>query len=183
MPTSRRSSRRSRRPREPAVAMPARTTGSLELRTPARRAAQGTLSSVRVRSRAGTTAWPLRVRRALLPGLVVCGVVAAALVCARSATAAPPAANAPLPTTPSTIAAALTSTTTTLEDAIDAWRVAGAVAPAPNDLVLLALYQQRLTRSLSRRPRLVRATLPLLAPKLRAFVQDVVVAHSELTTI
>ena len=123
------------------------------------------------------------MRRALLPGLVVCGVVAAALVCARSATAAPPAANAPLPTTPSTIAAALTSTTTTLEDAIDAWRVAGAVAPAPNDLVLLALYQQRLTRSLSRRPRLVRATLPLLAPKLRAFVQDVVVAHSELTTI
>jgi soluble lytic murein transglycosylase-like protein len=123
------------------------------------------------------------VRTAFLTGLAVCGVVAAAFVCARSAAAAPPAPNAPLPTTPSTIATALTSTTTTLNDAIDAWRVAGAVAPAPNDLVLLALYQQRLTRLVSRRPRLVRAILPLLAPKLRSFVQDVVVAHSELTTI
>jgi membrane-bound lytic murein transglycosylase B len=105
------------------------------------------------------------------------------LVCARAAAAAPPAPNAPLPGTPPTVAAALTSTTATLNGAIDAWRAGGAAAPVPNDLVLPALYQQRLTRLLSRRPRLERATLPLLAPKLRAFVQDVVVAHGELTTI
>jgi membrane-bound lytic murein transglycosylase B len=99
-----------------------------------------------------------------------------------AATAAPPP-NAPLPTTPSSIAAALVQTGGALADGLDAWRADGAVSPAPDDVVLLALYQQRLTRSLAGRRRLARATLPLLPSKLRAFVRDVVVAHSELVAI
>jgi soluble lytic murein transglycosylase-like protein len=105
------------------------------------------------------------------------------LAFASPAAAAPPAPNAPLPTTPPTIAAALSETTASVNDAIDAWRADGAAPPAPDDLVLLALYQQRLTRLLSRRPQLTGATLPLLLPAVRTFVRDVVVAHRELTVI
>jgi membrane-bound lytic murein transglycosylase B len=111
------------------------------------------------------------------------GAVVAALVFVWTSAAAPPAPNAPLPTTASSIAAALADTTTSLDDAIAAWRAGGAQAPASRDLVLLALYQQRLTRLLSNRPPLARATVPQLAPTLRAFVRDVVVAHSELVAI
>jgi membrane-bound lytic murein transglycosylase B len=112
-----------------------------------------------------------------------CGAVVAALVFVWTSAAAPPAPNAPLPTTASSIAAALADTTTSLDDAIAAWRAGGAQAPASRDLVLLALYQQRLTRLLSNRPPLARATVPQLAPTLRAFVRDVVVAHRELVAI
>jgi membrane-bound lytic murein transglycosylase B len=112
-----------------------------------------------------------------------CGAVAAALVFVWTSAAAPPAPNAPLPTTASSIAAALADTTTSLDDAIAAWRAGGAQAPASRDLVLLALYQQRLTRLLSNRPPLARATVPQLAQTLRAFVRDVVVAHRELVAI
>jgi membrane-bound lytic murein transglycosylase B len=112
-----------------------------------------------------------------------CGAVVAALVFVWASAAAPPAPNAPLPTTASSIAAALADTTTSLDDAVAAWRAGGAHAPASRDLVLLALYQQRLTRLLSNRPPLARATVPQLAPTLRAFVRDVVVAHRELVAI
>jgi membrane-bound lytic murein transglycosylase B len=97
--------------------------------------------------------------------------------------AAPPPANAPLPATPATIAAALTDTTASLNSAIDVWRADGAATQAPDDLVLSALYQQRLTRVLASRRRLARATLALLPSSLRGFVRDVVVAHCELAAI
>jgi soluble lytic murein transglycosylase-like protein len=84
---------------------------------------------------------------------------------------------------PSSAAAALMDTTASLHDAIEAWRTSGAPSPAPGNLVLLALYQQRLTRVLSASPSLARSTLPRLPPKLRAFVADVVAAHRELVTI
>src|SRR5438034_1725604 len=73
---------------------------------------------------------------------VLCGVVAAAVIPAATAAAAPPPPGAALPTNPPAVAAALTDTTASLGDAVDAWRADGAAAPAPNDLVLLALYQQ-----------------------------------------
>ena len=114
---------------------------------------------------------------------VLCAVVAAAIVLAATAAAAPPPPGAALPTYPRAVAAALIDTTASLDAAIDAWRADGPAAPAPNDLVLSALYQQRLTRLLSQRPQLASATLPLLRSKLRAFVSDVVAAHRELTAI
>jgi soluble lytic murein transglycosylase-like protein len=110
-------------------------------------------------------------------------VRAPALIAVLLAAATPPAPNAPLPTTPRSIATALTNTTAALDDAIGAWRTDGAVASAPDDVVLSALYQQRLTRLLSARSRLAAATFPLLPSKLRGFVRDVVVAHRELVAI
>jgi membrane-bound lytic murein transglycosylase B len=112
-----------------------------------------------------------------------CGAVVAAFVLASASSAGPPAPDAPLPTSPSALAAALTDTSASLNTAIDAWRAGGAASRAPDDLVLLALYQQRLTRLLSRRLQLERATLPLLRPALRAFARDVAAAHRELTAI
>jgi membrane-bound lytic murein transglycosylase B len=106
-----------------------------------------------------------------------------ALIAVLLSAAMPPAPNAPLPTTPRSIAAALTNTTAALDDAIGAWRADGAAASAPNDVVLGALYQQRLTRLLSARRQLAAATFPLLPSKLRGFVRDIVVAHRELVAI
>jgi membrane-bound lytic murein transglycosylase B len=113
--------------------------------------------------------------------LTVAALTAASTTAAAAPT--PPQPNAPLPTHPAAIATALVGTTASLNEAIDAWRAAGAPAPAPDNLVLLALYQQRLTRLLSLRQQLASSTLPRLPSKLRAFVTDVVVAHRELTTI
>jgi soluble lytic murein transglycosylase-like protein len=115
--------------------------------------------------------------------LTLCVLITAALGVTSAAAATPPAPNAPLPTAPASIAAALTDTTASLNDAIDAWRADGAAAPAPDDLVLLALYQQRLTRLLSARQQLARTTLALLPSRPRAFVRDVVVAHRDLVAI
>jgi soluble lytic murein transglycosylase-like protein len=123
------------------------------------------------------------VNRLLSHRLGMVALVALALLGVAPAGASPPPPDAPLPTKPLTLASALTDTTTSLRGAIDAWRAAGAASPAPDDLVLLALYQQRLTRLLARRPQLAGVTLPLLPSKLRAFVRDVVDAHRELVTI
>lgn len=106
-----------------------------------------------------------------------------ALIAVLLAAATPPAPNAPLPTTPRSVAAALTETTASLNDEIGAWRTSGAAAPAPNDLVLYALYQQRLTRLLSAQRQLAAATFRLLPARLLGFLRDVVVAHRELVAI
>jgi membrane-bound lytic murein transglycosylase B len=109
--------------------------------------------------------------------------VAALAAFAAPAAAAPPPPNAPLPATASSVAYALQTTTTSLRAAIDNWRASGAAVRPPDDLVLDALYQQRLTRLLSQRAQLSKRTIPLLSPKLRAFVRDVVTAHRELVAI
>jgi membrane-bound lytic murein transglycosylase B len=46
--------------------------------------------------------------------------------------------------------------------------------------VLQALYEQRLYRLLARDPKLSAATLPALAPRLRATARDLLAAHREL---
>jgi membrane-bound lytic murein transglycosylase B len=117
----------------------------------------------------------------ITPSVGAAGVVVAAL--AATAVAAPPAPNAPLPTSAPAVADALVTTTTALRGAIDDWRAGGAAGQPPDDLVLDALYQQRLTRLLSRRPRLSKQVLPSLPAKLRSFVRDVVIAHRELVAI
>src|SRR5207247_4113525 len=53
-------------------------------------------------------------------------------------------------------------------------------APAPRDLVLYALYEQRLYRRLARDTNLVAATLPALTPALRTATRDLLVANREL---
>ncbi|HZC28676.1 MAG TPA: lytic transglycosylase domain-containing protein, partial [Gaiellaceae bacterium] len=59
----------------------------------------------------------------------------------------------------------------------------GATARPSEELVLDALYQQRLTRLLAQRRQLATHVLPLLPARLRAFVRDVVAAHRELVAI
>jgi soluble lytic murein transglycosylase-like protein len=83
-----------------------------------------------------------------------------------------------LPTGPAPVAKALTQTDAELRAAIERW--APKTSPAPRDLVLYALYEQRLYRLLARDAKLAAATLPSLAPQLRAATRDLLVAHREL---
>jgi membrane-bound lytic murein transglycosylase B len=106
---------------------------------------------------------------------------AAALSLASPTTAPPP--NAPLPTAAPAVATALTEATTALRTQIDAWRAAGARLPAPAQLVLLALYQQRLTRMLAERRAIAAAAVPRLPASVRAFTRDLVIAHRDLVAI
>jgi membrane-bound lytic murein transglycosylase B len=112
-----------------------------------------------------------------------CSVAATALALATPAATAPPAPNAPLPTTAADVANALATTTAALRTEIEKWRATGAVGRPSRDLVLDALYQQRLTRLLSQRKPLATRVVPMLAATLRAFVRDVVVAHRDLVAI
>jgi membrane-bound lytic murein transglycosylase B len=85
------------------------------------------------------------------------------------APAAPPAVDAPVPKRPAAIAAALAETTRGLHDAIDDWRrSANAGGPAPRDVSLWALHQQRLFLALTYDADLERRTLPLLGREARA---------------
>jgi membrane-bound lytic murein transglycosylase B len=90
----------------------------------------------------------------------------------------PPATNAPLPQQPALVAKALTETDADLRAAIARWTPK--TAAAPRDLVLYALYEQRLYRLLARDAKLSAATLPALAPRLRTTARDLLAAHREL---
>jgi membrane-bound lytic murein transglycosylase B len=92
--------------------------------------------------------------------------------------ASPPAPDAPLPRQPGLVARALADTDADLRTAVAKWTPK--TAPAPRELVLYALYEQRLYRLLARDPKLAAATLPALAPRLRATARDLLAAHREL---
>jgi len=94
-----------------------------------------------------------------------------------AATAAP-APNEPVPRDAPALARTLATTTDQLRAAIDRWRPKS--APAPDDVVLLALYQQRIYRRLAGNTRLSRATLGLLPRGLAAVAADLLAAHREL---
>ena len=79
---------------------------------------------------------------------------------------------------PAPVAKALTQTDTDLRAAIARWTPK--TAPAPRDLVLYALYQQRLYRLLARDPKLAAATSAALPSRLRAITRDLLAAHREL---
>jgi len=76
------------------------------------------------------------------------------------------------------VANALTETDADLRTAIAGWTPKS--SPAPHDLVLYALYEQRLYRLLARDTKLAAAVLPALAPRLRATTSDLLAAHREL---
>jgi membrane-bound lytic murein transglycosylase B len=94
------------------------------------------------------------------------------------AAAAAPAPNEPVPRDPSVLARTLETTTDDLDAAIDRWRPKS--APAPEDVVLLALYQQRIYRALAADRTLSRATLKILPRRLAAVAADLLAAHREL---
>src|SRR3954469_3979764 len=105
-------------------------------------------------------------------------IARASLLVVAFAFASPPAADAPLPHTATTVAKALSGTRTDLRAAVAAW--APKSSPAPEEVVLDALYEQRLYRLLARDTTLAGAVLPVLAPDLRATTRDLLAAHREL---
>jgi membrane-bound lytic murein transglycosylase B len=101
-----------------------------------------------------------------------------ALTLAALALASPPPPSTPIPREPVVLAKTLASTTDDLREAIARWRPKSAAAP--DDLVLLALYQQRIYRVLSSSARLSRATVKLLPRDLARVTSDLLAAHREL---
>jgi soluble lytic murein transglycosylase-like protein len=89
-----------------------------------------------------------------------------------------PAPNAPLPSSSAVLAKTLTATHAGLESSLMRWTPKS--APAPRDVVLYALYEQRLYRLLAREPKLADAVLPALPASLRATTRDLLVAQREL---
>jgi membrane-bound lytic murein transglycosylase B len=90
----------------------------------------------------------------------------------------PPAPNAPLPRSAPALATALTATSSSLEHAIGAWRDRG--RPAPKDVTLYALYQQRIYRLLAQNERLSANVLARLRPDLAVVSRDLLLAHRRL---
>jgi membrane-bound lytic murein transglycosylase B len=91
---------------------------------------------------------------------------------------AAPSPSAPIPRDPQRLAAALTQTTSALDDAIGRWRRAG--GRPPDDVVLNALYQQRIYRLLVREEKRARLTLAQLPSSLAGVSRDLVLAQREL---
>jgi membrane-bound lytic murein transglycosylase B len=102
----------------------------------------------------------------------------ASLLVTAFALAPPPAPDTTLPQQPALVAKSLIQTDVDLRAAIARWTPKS--APAPRDLVLYALYQQRLYRLLARDTKLAAATSPALPPRLRATTRDLLAAHREL---
>jgi membrane-bound lytic murein transglycosylase B len=97
-------------------------------------------------------------------------------MCGIAAAAPPP--NAPIPRDAPSLASALTSNQRDLTTAIARWQPKSSAAP--DDVVLLALYQQRMYRLLAADRGLSRAVLPRLPRELARVSNDFVTAHREL---
>jgi len=102
-----------------------------------------------------------------------------------AAPAGPPPPDAVLPVTPKSVAAEVTQTTRALRRAIDAWTARGDPLRErpPEDLVLLAMHQQRLVFAMARVQRTGDAALTLLPADVRGEVADTVAARRALADI
>jgi soluble lytic murein transglycosylase-like protein len=96
-----------------------------------------------------------------------------------------PALGRAIPRDPATLARTLVTTTDALRRSIDAWTRAGDPSRGgpPDDVALLALYQQRIYRFLARHGRLFDRTLPLLPKRLRGEARANTTAAAELFSI
>jgi Transglycosylase SLT domain len=90
-----------------------------------------------------------------------------------------------IPRDPAALARDLVTTTFALRDAIDAWTEAAdpSSGGAPQEVVLLGLYQQRIYRLLARNESLYERTLPRLRGRLREHAKANVTAARELFSI
>lgn len=97
----------------------------------------------------------------------------------------PPSPHRPIPRNPAALADTLVGTTEALHRSIDAWTEQGdpSRGGAPGDVVLQALYQQRIYRFLARNGALAARTLPLLRGRLRAEAGANITAARELFSI
>jgi hypothetical protein len=93
----------------------------------------------------------------------------------------PPAPGEPVPRSAAALATALEKTTAELNDAIDAWGGDGD-AP-PEDVELLALYQQRIYRYAARHPKVAARAFARLPRGLAAQARDNTAAIRELLSL
>jgi membrane-bound lytic murein transglycosylase B len=106
------------------------------------------------------------------------------LVAAALAAAAAPPPEAPLPREPATVARALVQTRADLYRGIEGWRKSAKPSPdPPADVVLNALFEQRIYRALARDDRRASATVARLPAPVAAAARDIVTAHRELFRI
>jgi len=106
---------------------------------------------------------------------------------APSRTQAPPsrpAPDEPIPRDPDRLATRLAATTTALYEAIDRWRSTGDPrGPAPREVTLLALHQQRMHLLLTSRPGLARRVLPRLSAGLARDLRTTIRARRGLARL
>jgi soluble lytic murein transglycosylase-like protein len=95
-----------------------------------------------------------------------------------------PSPDAEMPAGAAALADRLTRTTTALDAAIASWRAEGDldVWPPPDDVVLLALDQQRIYQVLARRKSLRRRTVEMLPRELRAEARILAAAGARLAS-
>jgi membrane-bound lytic murein transglycosylase B len=105
-------------------------------------------------------------------------LVVALFTCTTATAAAAPPPNVAIPREPVALAHALEMTTNDLTDAIDRWHPKS--SGAPTDVVLLALYEQRIYRLLAGDRRLSAATVNRLPHDLERVANDFLTAHREL---
>ncbi|GAA4205235.1 hypothetical protein GCM10022252_65490 [Streptosporangium oxazolinicum] len=96
-----------------------------------------------------------------------------------------PSPDAAIPTDPSRLARSLTTTTTELRRAIDAWRRDGdpGRGSPPEPVVLLALHQQRIYRYLVLNPKVASRTYARLPKALAGQAKDNVTAGRDLRSL
>ena len=121
---------------------------------------------------------PPRRRTEQAHPLVRCATAFAAVALGVPAGLVPPGPNAQIPRDAETLAATLEQTDADLRVAIKAWRDRG--RPAPPEVVLYSLYQQRIYRLLAREDRLAARTIASLPVRLAAASRDFVSAHRGL---
>jgi membrane-bound lytic murein transglycosylase B len=92
-----------------------------------------------------------------------------------------PASDQPVPQDPAVLSTVLENTTRDLYDAIDRWLARDPNATkSPEDVQLLALYQQRITRVLARTPALAARVIDRLSPRVAAITRANVEASARL---
>jgi soluble lytic murein transglycosylase-like protein len=96
-----------------------------------------------------------------------------------------PRLDQPVPSQPAPLARALAVTSAGLDHAVDRWRADGdpSVGGPPREVLLHALYQQRILRMLARRPELADAVAARLPARLASRTRDVVIARRGLERI
>jgi membrane-bound lytic murein transglycosylase B len=106
-------------------------------------------------------------------------------VAAAPALGRPPRLDEPMPLRPASLAGALATTSAGLNQAIDRWRADGdpSAGGPPREVLLHALYQQRILRTLARRPALAAAVVARLPGPLASQARDVVIARRGLERI
>jgi len=127
------------------------------------------------------------VLRRLTPLLLLfLALACASSACAQTTQPAPPPPpfdpNQAIPTEPSALAGTIWSNTTILHSEIHRWRAEGdpSVGPAPREVTSRGVFHQRLHLLLADRPRLYRAVVKRLPPKLAADARDIFVAKRSL---